>query len=119
MKLKFESRAVTARQKQNFDIIEALNRSQAVIEFQPDGTILDANANFLAALGYRLEEVVGRHHSMFVTPDEQGSRKYAGFWSKLAQGEFQAATFRRLAKGGKDVWIEATYNPLVAPDGSV
>ena len=97
--------------------LAALDKSQATIEFSMDGTILTANANFLNAMGYTLEEVKGRHHSMFVDPAYKESADYREFWAKLNRGEFQAAQFKRFAKGGKEVWIEASYNPLINSRG--
>jgi methyl-accepting chemotaxis protein len=91
----------------------AINKSQAVIEFNMDGTIVTANQNFLDALGYRLEEIQGKHHSMFVTQQERGSAEYSAFWTKLNRGEFQAAEYKRIAKGGREVWIQASYNPIL------
>ncbi|MFD2261440.1 PAS domain S-box protein [Lacibacterium aquatile] len=99
--------------------VAAINRSQAVIEFSPAGIIIKANENFLAATGYALEEIVGQHHSMFVDPVERSSRAYTGFWQSLAKGEFQAAEYKRFGKGGKEIWIQATYNPVLDRDGSV
>jgi methyl-accepting chemotaxis protein len=99
--------------------LEALSRSQAVIEFKPDGTIITANPNFLAALGYTLEEIKGQHHGMFVDPAYRSSNDYREFWQKLARGEFQAAEFKRVAKGGKEIWIQASYNPVMDGDGKV
>ena len=101
------------------DMLKALSRSQAMIEFEPDGTIIGANENFLSALGYSLSEVQGQHHSMFVDPAEAASQSYKQFWHGLQAGEFQAATFKRIGKGGREVWIEATYNPLIGQDGKV
>ena len=98
-------------------VIEALHRSQAVIEFKLDGTIVTANQNFLGAMGYSLEEVKGRHHSMFVDPAYRESSEYREFWAKLNRGEFQAAQFKRFAKGGREVWIEASYNPILDKSG--
>ena len=98
-------------------ILAALDRSQAVIEFKPDGTILTANRNFLNAMGYSLEEIKGKHHSMFVEPAYRDSAEYREFWQKLARGEYQAAQYKRIGKGGKEVWIEASYNPLLGRDG--
>ncbi|MGP1275320.1 MAG: methyl-accepting chemotaxis protein [Caulobacterales bacterium] len=100
-------------------ILQALEKSYAVIEFKPDGTILRANANFCAALGYRPEEVIGRHHRMFVTPEQAASPDYARFWSELQAGRFNSAEFRRIRKDGSDIWIEATYNPVLGRDGKV
>src|SRR5512145_2119351 len=91
-------------------VVDALNRSQAVIEFNLDGTILTANENFLRAMGYTLAEIKGRHHSMFVEPAYKDSAEYRDFWAKLGRGEFQAAQYRRFGKGGKEIWIEASYN---------
>jgi methyl-accepting chemotaxis protein len=93
--------------------VAAINRSQAVIEFAMDGTILTANQNFLNALGYRLEEVKGKHHSMFVPIDQRDSADYRAFWAALNRGEYQAAEYKRIAKGGREIWIEASYNPVL------
>ena len=93
--------------------IAAINRSQAVIEFAMDGTILTANQNFLNALGYRLEEIKGKHHSMFVPVGQRDSADYRAFWAALNRGEYQAAEYKRIAKGGRAVWIEASYNPVM------
>src|SRR3954471_7150302 len=91
----------------------AISRSQAVIEFNMDGTIITANQNFLNTVGYRLDEIQGKHHAMFVTAQERGSPEYSAFWAKLNRGEFQAAEYKRIAKGGREVWIEASYNPIL------
>jgi methyl-accepting chemotaxis protein len=99
--------------------LTALEKSQAVIEFKPDGTIITANANFLDSMGYVLDEIVGRHHSMFVEAAYQKSDEYRAFWAGLAQGKFQRAQFKRIGKGGKEVWIEASYNPLLDSRGRV
>ncbi len=97
--------------------IKALDKSQAVIEFDLEGNILTANENFLQTLGYRLEEIQFKHHSMFVEPAYKESAEYREFWSKLRRGEYQAAQYKRLAKGGREVWIEASYNPLLDNSG--
>ncbi|TXM94751.1 PAS domain S-box protein [Methylobacterium sp. WL116] len=97
--------------------LAALNRSQAVIEFTLDGTILTANANFLDAVGYRLDEIRGQHHSLFVDANERTGEAYRSFWGQLGRGEFAAGEFRRIAKGGREVWIQATYNPIRDRDG--
>ncbi len=99
--------------------LAALNRSLAIIEFKPDGTILTANANFLAAMGYTLPEIRGQHHSMFVEPSERNSTANRQFWTNLQQGEFIATEFKRLAKGGKEIWIQASYNPILDHAGKV
>jgi methyl-accepting chemotaxis protein len=95
----------------------ALDKAQALIEFGLDGTVLHANENFLNTLGYGLDEVVGRHHSMFCEPDYVRSPAYQDFWAKLGRGEKDHAQYRRFAKGGRDVWIDASYNPVVDADG--
>jgi methyl-accepting chemotaxis protein len=97
--------------------LAALDKSQAVIEFNMDGTIITANANFLGAVGYALEEVKGKHHSMFCDPAYVATAEYREFWAKLNRGEFQAAQYKRFGKGGKELWIEASYNPLVGRGG--
>ena len=97
--------------------IVAINRAQAVIHFDLNGTILDANDNFLKALGYRLDEVRGQHHSMFVEPSYRNSPEYREFWAALARGEFQVAEYKRIGKGGREVWIQASYNPIFDASG--
>ncbi|WP_293853934.1 methyl-accepting chemotaxis protein [uncultured Alsobacter sp.] len=111
---------VTAQKERLADFtgqIDAINKSQAVIQFALDGTILDANANFLAVVGYSLAEVKGRHHSIFVDPAERDAPGYKAFWDKLRRGEYDAAQYRRLGKGGKEVWIQASYNPIFDSEG--
>ena len=113
---------ITAQKTRSLDLdgqLAALDRSQAIIAFTPDGTILDANANFLATVSYALEEIRGQYHRLFVDPLEQGGDVYRGFWSTLASGEFQSGEFRRIAKGGREVFIQATYNPIKGRDGRV
>ena len=97
-------------------MLDAINKVQAVIEFGLDGTIQHANENFLKAMGYTLDEIRGKHHSMFVDPDYRDSPGYKQFWEKLGRGEFDAGQYKRIAKGGKEVWIQASYNPVF--DGS-
>ncbi|KMO10548.1 methyl-accepting chemotaxis protein [Methylobacterium platani] len=97
--------------------LNALDASQALIEFDLDGKVVTANANFLAALGYRLEEIRGQHHSMFVDPAEREGDAYQAFWAALRRGEHQAAEYKRIGKGGREVWIQASYNPLVGRNG--
>ena len=99
--------------------IEAIDRAQAVIEFTPTGTILTANPNFLAAVGYELKEIAGKHHQMFCEPDYVQSVAYRQFWEKLSRGEYQAAEYRRLGKGGCEIYIQATYNPILDDTGTV
>ena len=95
----------------------AMERSQAMIEFALDGTILDANEKFLAAVGYAHDEVIGRHHRMFCTPGEAENASYRLFWEKLGRGHYDAGVYKRRAKGGRDVWLQATYNPILDPNG--
>ena len=97
--------------------LAAVNRSQAVIEFALDGTILNANENFLAAMGYSLNEVKGQHHAMFVDPSYRSSPEYRMFWDKLGRGEYDAGQYKRLGKGGKEIWIQASYNPILDESG--
>lgn len=97
--------------------IDAIGKSQAVIEFNMDGTIITANSNFLGALGYALGEIQGRHHSMFVDPAERDSAAYREFWATLNRGEYQSAEYKRIGKGGKGVWIQASYNPILDLNG--
>ena len=107
---------VTAQKLQNADYagqIAAIGRSQAVIEFRMDGTIVTANDNFLSALGYTLAEVKGKHHGIFVDAAYRDSPEYKEFWATLNRGEFVAAEFKRIGKGGKQVWIQASYNPIL------
>ncbi|WP_421760364.1 methyl-accepting chemotaxis protein [Devosia sp.] len=92
--------------------IAAVSRAQAVIEFSLEGVIQKANSNFCAAVGYTLEEIVGKHHSMFVEPDYARSTEYRDFWARLRAGEVFQAEYRRIGKGGKEVWIQASYNPI-------
>jgi methyl-accepting chemotaxis protein len=97
--------------------IEAIRKSQAVIEFSLDGMITDANENFLQTLGYTLDEVKGRHHRMFCDPVEVQSMEYRLFWEKLARGEFDRGEYKRIGKGGREVWIAASYNPILDMNG--
>jgi len=97
--------------------IAAINKAQAVIEFSVDGTIQSANENFTGAVGYRLEDIVGRHHSLFVDPEYAASAEYRRFWEKLGRGEYDAGQYRRLGKDGREIWIQASYNPILDSNG--
>jgi methyl-accepting chemotaxis protein len=97
--------------------IEAIGKSQAVIEFNMDGVVLNANENFLATLGYSLPEIQGRHHSMFMPAETRDGAEYREFWKSLNRGEFQSGEYQRLGKGGREVWIQASYNPIRDLDG--
>ncbi|MDR3466151.1 MAG: PAS domain-containing methyl-accepting chemotaxis protein [Xanthobacteraceae bacterium] len=111
---------VTAKKQQSLQDagrIAAIDRAQAVIEFNLDGTVVTANENFLNVMGYTLSEIQGKHHSMFVAPAERDGAAYRQFWAALNRGEYQAAEYKRIGKGGKEVWILASYNPILDADG--
>ncbi|MEN5205407.1 methyl-accepting chemotaxis protein [Stenotrophomonas sp. TWI700] len=111
---------ITAQKFQAADFagqLAAINKSQAVIEFDLEGRILAANENFLAAMGYALDEVRGQHHAMFAEPDYRQSAEYRAFWAKLGRGEYDAGQYKRLGKGGREVWIQASYNPIYDMNG--
>lgn len=117
---KDEKTALTRKSsKEMTGILGALNSSQAVIEFKPDGTIITANKNFLDAMGYSIAEVKGKHHSMFAEAGVSDTQEYKDFWKKLAEGHFDAGQYKRLAKGGREIWIEASYNPIKDKNGKV
>lgn len=119
--VKFASDITSAKRKavEDAEKLSALSRSQAIIEFKPSGEILDANENFLSTLGYRLDEIAGRHHSMFVDPTYASSPDYANFWAGLRRGEYRSADFKRFGKGGREIWIQASYNPIRDENGDV
>lgn len=119
--VKFATDITAAKQKAAEDAgkLDAISRVQATIEFTPTGDILTANENFLATLGYSLDEIVGKHHQMFCEPDYVRSEAYREFWRTLAAGQFVAQEFKRIGKGGKPVWIQASYNPIFDSNGRV
>jgi methyl-accepting chemotaxis protein len=111
---------VTAQKLATADLagqVAAVGKSQAVIQFQMDGTILEANDNFLKAMGYALDEIKGRHHGMFVEENYRASVDYKEFWAKLNRGEYVAGEFKRMGKGGREIWIQASYNPILDLNG--
>jgi methyl-accepting chemotaxis protein len=111
---------VTEQKLQNAEYegqIEAILKSQGVIEFEMDGTIITSNDNFLDVMGYTLDEVQGKHHSIFADDQDRQSPEYKEFWATLNRGEYVAAEFRRLGKGGKEVWLQASYNPILDLNG--
>ncbi|WP_144290370.1 methyl-accepting chemotaxis protein [Chitinilyticum litopenaei] len=111
---------ITEQKRRNADFegqLAAIGKAMAVIEFGLDGTILTANANFLTTLGYTLAEVQGQHHRLFVDPVEAQGQQYRQFWDKLARGEYDAGQYRRIGKGGREVWIQASYNPILDANG--
>ena len=117
VKIATDVTAETLRNANYRSRIDAIGRSQAVIEFELDGTIITANQNFLAVMGYDLSEIQGRHHRLFVNREHANSPAYAAFWDALGNGEFKTAEFKRIGKDGREVWIHATYNPVFDPTG--
>jgi len=117
MRSKSSQSEVNVAQRDLQSKMDAISRSQAIIEFSLDGTILQANENFLSAMGYSSAEIVGRHHSTFMDPVDAASDAYRDFWQRLRDGQFAAQKFRRLAKGGREVWIQASYNPILDASG--
>ena len=117
--VKFASDVTTAklRSAEVAGRMAAVDRAQAVIEFALDGTVLAANANFLALTGYQLSEVAGKHHRVFCPPEVAASQEYADFWDRLRAGDYESGEYLRLGKGGREVWIQATYNPIFDPAG--
>ncbi|WP_343742949.1 PAS domain-containing methyl-accepting chemotaxis protein [Herbaspirillum huttiense] len=116
------ARDVTQQQLQAADFsgqITAINKVRAVIEFDVNGNILHANANFLRAVGYSLSEIVGKHHAIFVEPAERASAQYQEFWKRLAAGQYDAGLYRRVKKNGDALWLQANYNPIFDMDGRV
>jgi len=116
--MKLFSNKSTPDEKENASLIEALNRAQAMIWFELDGTILDANDNFLATIGYTKDEIVGKHHRMFVEKDEAESAEYKEFWKELARGSLSSGEFKRIHKNGSKIWLEASYNPILDANGN-
>ncbi|MBK3498400.1 PAS domain-containing methyl-accepting chemotaxis protein [Campylobacter fetus subsp. venerealis] len=113
---------ITTRHYELMDLkntIYAANRSMAIIEFRPDGTIINANENFLRTMGYTLDEIKDKHHSMLCDSSFSNSKEYVGFWTKLRNGEFQSGKYVRYGKGGKVVYLEASYNPVRNEDGKI
>ncbi len=97
--------------------LAAIEKSQAVIEFNMDGTIIRANDNFLNAVGYQSSEIRGQHHRMFVAESDRNSDTYKSFWAALNRGNYQAAEYRRIGKGGREIWLQASYNPIISANG--
>jgi methyl-accepting chemotaxis protein len=111
--------AMVAARAMDKSYLDAIGRSQAVISFDPTGKILDANPNFLGAVGYALGEIVGQHHRLFVPPEDRDGDAYRQFWDGLRSGKFYAQEFRRVRKDGSDLWIQASYNPVLDARGQV
>ena len=112
-----DGRALADSHREMAGRLAALDRVQSTIEFALDGTVLTANANFLGLLGYTLDEIRGRHHRMFCDPSEVSRPEYAAFWRRLGQGEYDAGIYRRIGKNQKEVWIQASYNPILDATG--
>lgn len=101
------------------DALDAVNRSMAIIEFDINGNIVDANQNFLSTVGYNLDEIKNKHHRIFCDTYFIQSREYTEFWNRLRRGEFIAKKFKRIGKNDKEIWLEASYNPILDTDGRV
>ncbi|MBX3325104.1 MAG: PAS domain-containing protein, partial [Nitrospira sp.] len=117
--VKHQEREIAAKTAEVSGLTDAISRAQAVIEFQLDGTIITANDNFLQCFGYRLDEITGRHHRMFCDPGYANSAEYQAFWAKLSRGEFDAGMYPRRCKNGQEVWVQASYNPILNAEGKV
>lgn len=117
IKIATDVTARTLEAASDASLVTAMRRAQAMVTFELDGTILDANPSFLEATGYAREEIVGRHHRILVPENDRDTDGYRAFWAALARGEYHAATFRRLAKGGREVWLHATYTTALDADG--
>ncbi|MFD1121264.1 methyl-accepting chemotaxis protein [Methylophilus flavus] len=119
-KIKIFSFCITAEKQLELDYqgkVKAIAKVQAVIEFDLSGNVLTANQNFLSATGYSLEEVVGKHHSIFVSERHKASPEYKEFWAKLNRGEPDENVYHRYGKNQKDIWLQASYNPIIGLDG--
>ncbi len=119
VKIATDITAKKLKAKEDSEKLEAISRSQAVIEFTPDGQILTANDNFCNTLNYSLADIAGKHHRLFCEPSYAASSEYANFWKRLAAGEFISDEFVRFGKNGKEVWIQAAYNPILNDKGQV
>jgi methyl-accepting chemotaxis protein len=119
VKVALDITAAKVKAAQEASLILALYRSQAVIEFTLDGHILSANDNFFQVFGYTPDEVIGQHHRMFVDPSYAVSAEYQAFWKRLGSGDVLADEFRRLGKGGREIWLQASYNPVFDVDGKI
>ena len=111
---------VSAEKRRNAEtegMLEAISRSQAVIEFALDGTVLTANDNFLRIFDYELQDIVGKHHRMFCHPGYTESEDYVEFWQKLGRGDYESGEFKRINRDGVEVWLQASYNPIFDEDG--
>ncbi|MDX2500766.1 MAG: PAS domain S-box protein, partial [Deltaproteobacteria bacterium] len=112
-----ESKKTTMAPSDLSAVYEALNRAQAIIEFELDGTVISANENFLQMFGYDLDEIVGKHHRIFCDPGYAESSQYVEFWQKLGRGEYDSDEFKRISKDGTEIWLQASYNPIFDVEG--
>lgn len=119
IKLAFDVTAAHEKAAEDAAILRSIDHSQAIISFTPEGVILDANDAFSAAMGYELSEIKGKHHSLFVEPEFAATDEYKEFWQNLARGEFFVASYHRLGKNNKDLWLQASYNPVFDDQGHV
>ncbi|GGE56226.1 methyl-accepting chemotaxis protein [Halopseudomonas oceani] len=119
LKLAFDITREVLAEQQHQSLLNAINRSMAVIEFSLDGEIVTANENFLHTMGYRLDEIKGKHHRVFCSPETAASAGYQQAWQKLNKGEFLSDLFQRVTRSGQTVWLRATYNPLYDADGKL
>ncbi len=97
--------------------IDAIGKSQAVIHYNTDGTVIQANSNFLSMLGYSLDEIKGQHHQIFASPEEAASKEYQQFWEALKSGKYQSGEYKRISKDRREIWMQASYNPILSPNG--
>ena len=119
VKLAFDITREVQAEQQHQSLLNAINRSMAVIEFTRDGEIVTANDNFLRTMGYRLDEIKGKHHRMFCSPEVASSRQYEQAWQRLNRGEFLSDIFQRITRSGQIIWLRATYNPLYDSQGKL
>ena len=120
MSVMVRTEEMTAEERRNADYagqVAAIGRSLAVIEFELDGTVITANDRFLRAMGYSLSEIQGQHHGMFVEESHRRGAEYREFWARLNRGEYISGEFKRIAKGGREVWLQASYNAILDPHG--
>ena len=117
LKLATDITALVAREQEQNSMVEAISRSMAVIAFNPKGEVLEANENFEQTMGYRLNEIRGKHHRMFCTREEADSAEYRRFWERLNKGEFFSGRFQRINRHGDTIWLSATYNPVFDASG--
>ncbi len=117
--VKNQEREIASKVAEVKGITDAIGKSQAAIEFNLDGTVITANDNFLRSFGYSLEEIEGRHHRMFCHPTYASTGEYTAFWQKLNRGEFDTGVYRQIGKGGKEIWFQASYNPILGSHGKV